>query len=145
MVKKLLTLYLCFLGLNAFANLSKFQKPLNNCKPQNLDALLLDISKVLDTKLQSLSESQREGFFYKDGFENELITYLGSKYLPENTQLSLGAKACGVYMDEYIASLNKKKKQIDHFISWMMCIESDYRSSIPKIPQKIIQCYRSKK
>lgn len=122
------------------ADLKSFESEVKNCKANQLDKLLVDVSKAVSEKMSPLSDSEREKYFYKNTFESDLVTRFGSSFLSEKTRLSLGAKACGYYMDKYVESIQKEEKKEEFFKTWISCFENDYKDDMPKIVKTIIEC-----
>lgn len=129
---------------SAYANLDSYKSQFKVCKHKHLSTLLINSSQAVSEKMEPLNQEQRESYFYKNTFESQLITFLGSRYLSDDTNLSITAKSCGSYIDMYINSLMKNRPDDDKIVSWMLCIESSYREQIPELAQQIMDCYRSK-
>ncbi len=143
-MKTLILIFFVFIGNCVAADLKSFESEVKNCKSTKLDMLLVDIAKAVNEKMTPLSDEEREKYFYKKTFESELITRFGSAFLSEKTQLSLGAKSCGYYMDKYIESIQKNEKKEELFKTWISCFENDYRDNMPKIVKAIIACSKKK-
>ncbi len=127
-------------GCLSYADVASLEAKFQSCDKASADALILEASAWVNARVKNLSKSQIEDLFYKDTFESQLVTRFGSQYLPKDTRLSLGAKACGSYMQRYVESLKKKSPRKEEIKFWTTCIENDYRNNIPKIAELLINC-----